>query len=420
LTRLRALDRRRRDALISAGSSFGVYGLSVLTGPLLGRALGPAGRGDLAAVVVPTQLLAWILTFGIPAASAYYAPTHKRRELNMGAWVFALLVGAPLAAVAWPLVPRYLQGHDPVTIDFFRAGLVAGLLILPQYACLDCLNGRGRNLRFNALRHLALVSYSLCVLVLAATDRLTLRSALTAWLVSNLFGAAAAFSYGWGWPTGGFRLATLRAQLRYGSRVAFGQAAQMVMGRLDQFMMVGLVSPTQLGLYAVAVTAAGVSGAIGSGLALAVFPHVRNAATVEERRATLQRSLRWVAVASLSLGTLVGVSAPWVLTFLFGPEFSGSLTPLWILLPGQFCYDLANLLSSSLQAQGRPGSASRGLALAAAITAVGLLLAVRPYGIVGAAAVTTFSQFAFLCYVAAASKRSERRVVDLLPQTVAA
>lgn len=423
LARVRALvsgeDRHKRDALLGSGSSLLVYGLSVLTGPLLGRALGPSGRGDLAAVLVPTQLFAWLATFGLPAATAYYARSHSRRELNMSAWLFTLMVGLPAVIIAWPFVPRFLSSHDPVTVGWFRAFLVSGLLILPQYSCLDYLNGRGRSLRFNALRHFSQVANFICVVALALFGHLTLRSALQAALFSNVAGALVAFSWAWGWPTGGFRYATLKAQFGYGWRVALGQVAQMVVGRLDQFVMVGLVDSTALGLYAVAVTAAGVSGAIGSGMALAVFPHIRGADDAAQRRQTLARGLRWIGAASLGLAGVTALSASWVIPWLFGEGFRGSLAPLWVLLPGQVCYDLANIISVSLQAEGRPGASSRGLTLAAVVTAVAIGPAVGRYGIVGAAAVTSCSQAAFLAYVGYAVRHPRAGLPGVMVETSA-
>ncbi len=71
-------DRLRFDVLITSGAGLAVYALALITGPLLARTLGPAGRGDLAAVIVPTQVLGFILLFGLPHAAAYYATKGTR------------------------------------------------------------------------------------------------------------------------------------------------------------------------------------------------------------------------------------------------------------------------------------------------------------------------------------------------------
>ncbi|MFN0028447.1 MAG: oligosaccharide flippase family protein [Acidimicrobiales bacterium] len=406
--RLAGMDRHQRDSLLTAGSQLFVYGLSVLTGPMLARALDAEGRGDLAAVLVGTQLFGWLATFGIPAATAYHATTMNRRELNMSAWFFSLLVGLPVVAVIWPFVPRYLNDHDPATVIWFRLFLLAALTILPQYSCLNYVNGRGDNVRFNALRHLALLSNSLVIMVLFLTDRLNLISALQASFFSNLGAAAVTFTFAWGWPSRGFSWSAFRKQLDYGWRVALGSVAQMMVGRLDQIVMVGLVASEQLGLYAVAVTAAGVSGALAVGMGLAVFPHIRDAPDHAARRATLRRGLRWMSVCSIGMATTIGLSAGFVIPLLFGKSFRGSLNPLYVLLPGQVCFDLANVIGQALQAEGRPGTSSRALTLAAVITATTITLAVGRYGLVGAALVTTTSQAAYLVYVSLAIRRPPR------------
>ncbi len=403
--RLVGLDRHQRDSLLTAGSQLFVYGLSLLTGPMLARALDADGRGDLAAVLVATQLFGWVATFGIPAATAYYATSMDRRELNMSAWFFSLVVGLPVVAVIWPFVPRYLNDHDPATVLWFRLFLLAALTVLPQYACLNYVNGRGGNVRFNALRHLALLSNSLVVIVLFLTDRLTLISALQASFFCNLAAAVITFTFAGGWPSRGFSWAALRIQLDYGWRVALGSVAQMTVGRLDQIIMVGIVAPEELGLYVIAVTAAGVSGALAVGMGLAVFPHIRDAPDHAARRATLRRGVRWMALSSTGMAAVIGLSAGFVIPLLFGEGFRGSLKPLYVLLPGQVCFDLANVIGQALQAEGRPGTSSRALTLAAIITASTITLAVSRYGIVGAALVTTTSQAAYLAYVTVAIRR---------------
>jgi O-antigen/teichoic acid export membrane protein len=93
-----------------------VYGLSAITGPLLARALGPAGRGDLAAVLVPSELVGWALLCGLPMAAMYYADEYPHRQLVVGAWAYAVAAGGIVVAIGWWLVPRYLHGHPDQTV----------------------------------------------------------------------------------------------------------------------------------------------------------------------------------------------------------------------------------------------------------------------------------------------------------------
>jgi O-antigen/teichoic acid export membrane protein len=102
-----------------------------------------------------------------------------------------------------------------------------------------------------------------------------------------------------------------------------------------------------------------------------------------------------------------------VLPPLFGGAFRASLVPLWVMLPGQCAANVATVVSYKLMADNRPGAASAGLVVAAVVTVAGLAIAIRPFGILGAAAVTTASQVSLLAYVAAALFRGGARNVAL-------
>ena len=394
----------RRDSLLGAGSNLVVYALALLTGPLLGRSLGPAGRGDLAAVLTPTQLWAWSTTYGLPGATAYYAPDVDRSELMTSAWVVTAAVNIPLVALAWFLVPVYLSGHDPATVGWFRAILVSTLVALPSVTTLNHLNGIGRTLAFTVLRHLPTVSYSGAVVLLSITGRLTLPSALAATLLANVASAVAALGVGRGWP-GHFRRATLALQWRYGSRLALGQVAGLTVGRLDQLLMVRLVASAELGRYAVAATAASAGSAFSQGLAFALFPRVRQADTARLRRREVRRASRWVLAGSATMALITASTAPWLLPAMFGSGFREAVPALWILLPGQIASDRLTVLAAGLQASGKPGVATRGMVLASVCTVLGIFPAVSQGGIKGAALVTTLSQVAALAYVSRQTRR---------------
>lgn len=406
-----AVMRRRtlvRDASFTAASGFLGYGLSIITGPILAHVLGPTGRGDLAAVLVPAQMFGWLLTFGIPLASVYYAMHHNDRQLVMSAWVFAAVVGGLVVIVAWPLVPHYLSGHDPITVPWLRASLVSMVVFLPAYTAITLLMARGRVVAFNVLRQLPLIVNTVFVVALALSGRLTLTTALAAALAANLVWFVTAFLFTRSWPGPGFRGVVLRLQVRYGSRVAFGSAANLLIARLDQFLLVGIVSSRDLGLYAVAVTASGLSGPVGQGVAQVLMPHLRNARHLDDASAsdwTARAAARWTLVASTCVAVIVAASAHWLLPAVLGSGFAGAVTALWILLPGQIANDFGTVVGAKLQADGHPGVVSQGLGVAALVTVVGLWFAVARYGITGAAAVTTLSQFSYAAFVLGSARR---------------
>jgi O-antigen/teichoic acid export membrane protein len=409
--------------LATAGSSLVVYALSVLTGPVLARALGDEGRGSLAAVVVPTQLLAWVAGLGMPTATGYFAASVPRRQLVASAWAITAVVAAPLAVVGMVLAPRFLASHDPLTVGWFRALLVATVLLVPTYAALDHLNGSGQVRRFNAVRHLIPLSNAAGVLIAALAGRLTLTVALAVATVANVGGALVVLGFTRSFPGRGFRLGVFLMEARYGARAVVGDVAHLLVGRLDQVLMVSLVAPAQLGVYAVAATASAVSGSISNGLALATFPRIRRALTTAERDAATFRAAAGMFAVSGAIAAAVAIAAPLGLPLLFGDGFEAAVRPLWWLLPGQICFDVGSVLGARLRADGLPGRATLGHCAAAAVTVFVAYPAVAARGIEGAAVVTTVSQAVFLAVVGAALfllRRRARRWPAPPPQGVSA
>lgn len=389
----------RRHSLLTSLAGMAVYGTALVTSPLTARALGDAGRGDLTAVVAPTQVYMWLLTFGLPLATLYFARQFPARQLVMGAWVFATAAGSLLAAGMWWLVPRYLSGHDPETVVWFRAFLLAAIPFVPCYVSLDLLLARKRVREYNLLRLLPYLFNLVALVVLFVADRLDLRSALAATFGAHLLWFVIVFAYLRTWPGRGFSRDVLRSQLHYGARVAPGTLSEFVVARLDQLLLVGLIASAALGQYAVAVNVAGVSQPIAYGITATVFPRLR--AIREERQAVeLNRmAVRYAWLSSLAISGAIALTVPFVLPFVFGEDFRNAVHLVLLLLPGQVFQNVGIVLAGRLQAVGRPGRASQAQLLAALVTMVGLALFIGPFGVEAAAVVTSSSQLAYLLYV---------------------
>jgi O-antigen/teichoic acid export membrane protein len=391
-TRSSRIDRHRLDAFLTTFAGTALYGLSLITGPLLARALDPSGRGALAAVLVPTQLFGWLIMLGVPVAVAYHAKGHSKAELATATWIVSLVVGVPATALLWPFIPRFLDGYDPMLVTWFRAYLVIGLVSVPVGGSIELIRARSAGVRFNVLRSLAILINTGLIVVLALLDRLTLTTALFAMAFATLVQAAVVLGLTRWWPSGGFSWPVLRRLFDYGLRVAFGTLAGLVVARLDQLLMVNLVSPAELGLYVVGATGAGVTIPISQGVSTALFPHLRtDDAAVNEQR--FAEAMRWVLLSTVGISCVIAAVAPFGIPLLFGEAFADAVPALLILLPGQVASGLAMVIASKLQAQGRPGVASQAMAIGAVVTVIGIAPAVAIGGIEGAAALTT------LCHV---------------------
>jgi O-antigen/teichoic acid export membrane protein len=288
--------------------------------------------------------------------------------------------------------------------------LAISVLIVPGLTAIQLLRLRTNLVAFNFFRSLQLVLETLVIVVLALVGRLDLTGALWAALASHLVGYGAVLVYARGWPEWSLDRRVLRDMVHYGGRLTVGSVADLMMNRLDQLVMVGIVAPAQLGIYAIAATAAGVSAAAADGIGVVVFSRLREASEPDEAWTVLRTGLRWTLLASCVIGLAIGLSATAVIPWLFGSAFRDAVTPLLILLPGQVVANIGKVVSQKLLVDDRPGAVSHGLVAAAVVSIVGLYALVGRFGINGAAIATTASQVVFAGYMiwVASQKRGGR------------
>jgi O-antigen/teichoic acid export membrane protein len=407
--------RFRRNVLATGAVGFVVYGLGFATGPILARSLGPSGRGDLAAVLVPVQLFCFGLAFGLPSAAAYLVNRFERGTLLATSTIFGLAAGIPLMLAVWPLLPGYYRHHGPAALFWAQVFLAAAPLSVGTAAALALVWTEGANLRWNLWRTAPTTLTAILTLGLYVTSRLTVWTALAAAFVGACSTAPLLAQKAVEWRRLRVSLEALRSQLSYGGRVAIGSAADTVAGRFDQALLVAMVPSADLGLYAVAVTAAGVSGPLASSLGLALFPELRLERSVEAQRRRTGRALLAVLLTSTVVAAALAMAGPWLLALLFGNSFADAATPLRLLLLGQVANDATGPLTARLLAAGRPGAASQASAAACVVTVIGLALLVPRLGINGAAITTTVSYLGKLGVCAIAVRRCGSTELEAVP-----
>src|SRR5438132_5321302 len=87
------LTRPKRALVLTLGTNFAVLALTVVSGTLNARLLGPRGRGELAAIQTIPAALAGIAVLGLPSAVGYFTarnPSEVRRLTVTGAAIALL------------------------------------------------------------------------------------------------------------------------------------------------------------------------------------------------------------------------------------------------------------------------------------------------------------------------------------------
>jgi O-antigen/teichoic acid export membrane protein len=363
--------------------------LGLISGPVTARVLGPTGRGEYQSIVLFSYFVGTALLAGMPLATVHILTNRKASPgVVMGAVLRYALAVVPVAVGAGVLISLFLQQGQSHTA---QVATVVFCAVAPVSIITLCLNSvllaRGwlGSLAWLGLVPLAINTVSVCVL--AALHALTVETLLAV----TLLGLAVSLATTW-W-TARVRPArgqSLRQMLGFGARAHVGHVATHGTTRIDQLLVAPLLGARELGLYAIAVSLAAIPAVLAEAVGVRLFGTVRDRGQGLDV-AESERLMRLGAVVGIIPGVLLGATSWFIVPVVYGSAFRGTVLPLLLLIPGSLCFAISRTASASLIIAGQPGRSSISETIALAVSAVGLVILLPPFGIAGAAAVSTIA-----------------------------
>jgi len=360
---------------------------TVITGPLLARALGPDGRGTAAALLAPLALAGMVFTLGVPEALTWFVASGKLAGTSMrkAASAAGLICAVSGCLALFCLAPRLFRSQ-PQSIPAFYLLLLSVPATLLFAAYRGIAQGRqlfrmiNRERMSSALLRLALIGG------LAGVHALTPVAAVWVTILSGLTGSL-------------FLLPALRDQSAAVSRLAMGSFASyagsaalanfggLLVIRLDQVLMVSITSRAELAFYAVAASLAELPLAVVSACRDMAF----SAAAERDDPLVIARFCRLTLAAMLALCLLGGLATPFVLPLLFGKSFSPACGMAEILLIGTVARAVTAVIGAGLMTAERSWIRSAIQIGGAAVTALLIFTLTPRWGGLGAAVATALT-----------------------------
>lgn len=379
-----------RDVAVSYVFTATTLVVNLLTGVIIARVLGAAGRGELAAILAISQVATWIFAMGCNQAASFHLARHPNDGgALIGGWLVLLAPLAVLGVIATvAMLPVALssQRDEVVAMAQLFATTIVGSLALELFT--GVLLGDHRFILWNWLRLAQPAGVAALYVGLWLLDALTLSNALIAnaamiALVSIVAALWALRRYGR--PRLVARLS--RSTFWFGFRVHGSNLAGTVNARLDLTIIPAFVGATSVGLYSVAANLAAIVGTLAGTVIALVLPV---AARRAERGPSTVVASMYVALGAGVLGALIiGLLADVTLRLLYGEAFAAATGPLRVLLVGYVLLMPGLVLSQGLSAANRPVASTIPHVAGSVVTVVGLVLFLADGGIMAAAWVTT-------------------------------
>lgn len=381
-----------RSTAAAIGQGFLANGLllvlNVVTGIITARALGPEGRGEVAALVAVPTFICFLAPLGLSPAIVY--ETKSRRStpdaISAAALLLAAVLGMAAATAAAFATPWVLAAHHPdlvQTATWLAVFAIPGLLANLGIAVLQGTEQFGAcnliRLAQPTISLLALLTFSVGFGLTATEAALITLCAGFPGLLWNLWLIHPKLVPRW---------AVLRGALihlyRYAVRALSGELLSGLAGQLDKIVIVVLFTPREIGLFTVAMSLSRVL-LVAPQAATQVLLSRTAGRTPEEILVTVTRTGAVTLAMVVAGATVLGLSGPTVLALLYSKEFSAGAVLLQLLLLEAGLSALHQVLSQSFLSLDRPGAL--GVQQTAGIaTSLGLLaLLSGPLGILGAA-----------------------------------
>jgi O-antigen/teichoic acid export membrane protein len=363
--------------------------IGIMTGVISARWLGPAGRGELAAIQMWPSLLASLAMIGLPDAVVYFCAKHpsESRRYLVTAGVLVLSLMPAFALAGYLVIPHVLSAQSPRIIQAARIYLI----LMPIYALVglpyQLLRGIQRYRLWNVMR-LAPSLIWLAVLIVSISLRITDPARLTTTFLVLLALAGPALTWvvwkhaeGASAPTRG--IAT--NLMKFGVPSASASLSQFFNLKLDQMMVAAILPAQELGVYMVAVSWGTCIPMLSSALAMVVSTQIAGGASHAERNRRFSQGVRngaWMIAAAV---VLLAAATPVGIAMVFGRAFQAAVLPAAILVVASGTNALNGVLEELLRGYGRPSATLFAESVAVAVGFPALVLLLPRLGLTGAA-----------------------------------
>lgn len=362
------------------------------TAPMLARALGESGRGELAASASLLLLVAAVGMFGLQESLTFHiasAPERGRKSADFASWTLGVL-GVLGAAITFLIAPLLAGGRSELLFLL----QVSAVAVLPNFllAIPRGIAAGSHEWKLAAMES-GLTGIIRLVVIggLWAAGLLTPLTALVATAAIPLLSAVVYVPFLLRWRRHRRRVRKSRdgrvggSVLQFGLKVWLGALSGIVLTRLDQVLMVPLSGEAQLGFYAVAVTVGELPTIISAASRNVIFSADAAAGKDSAQALRLQQTTRLTVLFTALSALVLGSTMYWWLPFLFGKAFAAALPAAAVLLLATVAGTAGSVAGAGLGARGRPELRSLSMLFGAIANFATLIVLVPVWGALGAA-----------------------------------
>ncbi len=397
--------QRGVQAVVQAvGSKTLILALQAGTGILTARTLGPAGRGELAAMILWPLFLANVTTLGVPSSLIFHLrhDGEDRGSLVTNGFLIATVLGIAAAAAGKIFLPWWLHQYSPAVTQAAEWFLITVPICSTTLVGRAALEASHDFTSSNAVQILTPLITLIGLIIFLTAGKMNSLTAALAYVAA----CVPAFLYMFGRVArSGIRLGRIgldrvRQILGYGVRSYGIDLLGTLALQVDQVLVVSLLSARSMGSYVVILSLSRMLNVFQTSVVMVLFPKAAGHPTKKVLEMT-GHSVRVSGLVTAVCGVCVVLAGPTLLRILYGPEYVGAAGALRILVLEAVLSGITFVLAQAFMALNQPGVVTLLQAIGLSLSVPMMLLLIPRYGIYGAAVALLTSTVARLVFVCA-------------------
>lgn len=411
-----------RSAAIKLISDTSTMVLGIVASVVTARALGPAGRGTFAVLLLLISIFTAAGSLGLNDALVVLRGRLDVASSKLLAGVLPVGLIAGLIASLLLVAVATLQfgmGGDPSVAILLAASSVPPTVL--HLITTGALNANHETIRTSRL----MLFHSILLTASLVTGLTVLGANLTSAFLAVLFAStvtlamtirAAIRSRLWSRPRFDPRLSA--AAVRYGFLAMTGSLLIQSTARADLVVVLHLLGNAATGQYSIALTVGGIVGGVAVAISFAAFPVLATARDEKMWELTTMMCRGAILLASL-LATLVAITAPVLIPVVFGGAYRPSVAPALLMLIVGVLSTPQWILARARAAEGRPSRLLISYSLSTACMLGSDFILIPRLGLAGGAVAAILGVLVGLSYAVVefhmAHRKTGQDFHDLLP-----
>ena len=392
----------RQPGLSAYVGTFGVElmirGCTIIQALLVANFLPPEQRGELAAVILWPILISNLLLLGVDVSASRRVAQGDDIGLNVRTTLMLMVILSILGVlIGWALLPRLLPPEYRAYTWLARVYLIFVPINQGAAALRRIDQGQGNFRRFNIVRSIVNPGMIVGVLLGAVLGRVTVPWVVGTYLVAQSVPFVVRLVWTAGWLRGRVSLRHAAALLKEGMGFAVMRVVTEMYFHLDKILIMWMLVREKLGLYALALSAAGVLNAITQSAGMIAFTRSAQSPFRQGFHQIAQafRIIAWAAIfGGALLAALLPVAIPLVV-----PKYAAAAPIAAALVGGMVLAGLADFVDQCLQGHGRPMVSTIGRAIYIAVMLAAGLPLLHTMGLMGFVIAFIIAQAIYLLWL---------------------